>query len=291
MMMDNRKFAEQLYHFLKDNDVHSYYADTPPEDCIAELEDYLSDLHIVRETIKDIENISDMFADHEVYVDEVKPLLNGLREIQGELEVEQRRRMVGDTGYEVKHAVHVGEKEIVFAEDKGAENGMCWFVGDYTSNDLLGQYADCQVSDDYLEALGEFTGRVNTQIEAMQSEIDRSKTTCEVFTTEHCYPHDYSKSIDGKIVAIKAGILRPEYRRGEVQIVLVSGGSGARANPNGRAVFCYHLNDGKHTRFDRSDVQGEVKSEFVPKWAAEKAAAIQAEKASPQKNPKDREDR
>ena len=199
--------------------------------------------------------------------------------------------MVVDTGYEVKHAVHVGEKEIVFAEDKGAENGMCWFVGDYTSNDLLGQYADCQVSDGYLEALGEFTGRVNTQIEAMRSEIDHSKTTCEVFTAEHCHPHVYSKSIDGKIVAIKAGILRPEYRRGEAQIVLVSGGSGARANPNGRTVFCYHLNNGVHTRFGRSDVQGAVKPEFVPKWAAEHAAALPAEKASPPKKPTDWESR
>ena len=278
MMMDNRKFAEQLYHFLKDNDVHSYYTDTPPEACIAELEDYLSELHMVRETIKDIENISDMFADHEVYVDEVKPLLNGLREIQGELEAEQRRRMVGDTGYEVKHAAHVGEKEIVFAEDKSAENGMCWFVGDYTSNDLLGQYADCQVSNDYLEALGEFTGRVNTQIEAMRSEIDRSKTSCEVFTAEHCYPHDYSKSIDGKIVAIKAGILRPEYRRGEVQIVLVSGGSGARANPNGRTVFCEHLNGRDNNIYDLPEGQGEGKTEIDQEGAGEKAAASQAEK-------------
>ena len=112
--------------------------------------------------------------------------------------------------------------------------------------------------------MGEFTGRFNRQIEAMRSEIDRIKASCEVFTAERCYPHDYSKSIDGKIVAIKAGILRPEYRRGEVQIVLVNGGSGARANPNGRAGFCYHLNDGVNTRFSRSDVQGEVQPAYVP---------------------------
>ena len=138
----------------------------------------------------------------------------------------------------------------------------------------------------------EFTDRVGKQIEAMKSEINQTKTPCEVFTAEHCYPNDYSKSIDGKVVAIKAGILRPEYRRGEVQIVLVNGGNGARANAHGRAVFCYHLNDGKHTRFDRHDVRGEVKPEFIPKWAAEKVAEIQAEKASPpQRKAKDREER
>lgn len=292
MIIDNRKFAEQLYSFLKDNDTSGHFTDSAPEDCIVELENYLSDLHMVKETIKDIEEVSDMFDDHEFYVTEVKPLLRGLREIQGELEVDQRRRMVSDTNYEVKHAIHVGDKEILFGEDKNAENGMCWFVGDYTQNDIIGQYADCIACDDFLEAMQEFTGRVNVQIEAIRSEITQSKTPCEVFTAEHCYPNDYGQSIDGKIVAIKADALRPEYRRGDVQLVLVNGGNSTKGNPMGRAVYCYHLNNGEHTRFERYDVQGEVKPDFVPKWAAEKAAAIQAEKASPpQKKPKDREDR
>ena len=292
MIVDNRKFAEQLYSFLKDNEPSDHFLDSPPEDCIKELENYLSDLNMVRETIKDIEEIADMFDDHEYYVAEVKPLLCGLRDIEGKLEAEQRRRMVGETDYEVKHAIHVGDKEIVFAEDKNAENGMCWFVGDYSRNDIMGQYADCQYSADYLEAMQEFTGRVDRQIEAMKSEISQSKTPCAVFTAEHCYCNDRGQSIDGKIVAIKAEILRPEYRRGDVQLVLVSGGNGARANSHGNAVFCYHLNDGKHTRFERYDVQGEVKPEFLPAWAKEKAAEIQAEKSNPtQKRPKDREDR
>jgi hypothetical protein len=185
----------------------------------------------------------------------------------------------------------VGEKEIVFAEDKDAENGLCWLVGNYTQNAILGQYADCIVSDDYLEAISEFTGRVNTQIETMRGEIAQSKETCELFIAGHCVPHDYGQNIDGKIVAIKAGALRPEYRRGKVQIVLVNGGNGSRANPNGRAVYCYHLNNGQRTRFERHDVQGEIKPEYVPQWAREKAAEIQAEKSAPQKNPKHREDR
>ncbi len=291
MIKSNRVFAEELYDFLKANDESGHYENTPAEMCIAELENYLSDLHRVREIIDDIEEISDSFSTHEFYVDTVKPLLYSLREIEGELEAESRRRMVGDTNYEVKNAFRVGDKEIVFAEDKEAKDGMCWFVGDYTQNEILAQYADCHAGDDYLEMLSEFTGRVNAQIEAMRSEISQSKTQCPVFTAEHCYPNDYKQSIDGKIVAIKAEILRPEYRRGEVQIILVSGGNGARGNSHGRAVFCYHLNDGKQTRFERHDVQGEVKHEFVPKWALDKAAEIQAAKAAPQKNQKNREAR
>jgi len=151
MFMSNRAFAEKLYSFLKENEPSGRFSDSPPEDCIAELENYLSDLHMVRETIKDIEEIADFFDDHEVYVTDVKPILYGLRDIEGTLEAEQRRRMVGETNYEVKHAIHVGDLEIVFAEDPKAENGLCYFVGNYTSNEILGQYADCQVSDDFLE--------------------------------------------------------------------------------------------------------------------------------------------
>ena len=114
----------------------------------------------------------------------------------------------------------------------------------------------------------------------------------DIFTAEHCYPNDYGQSIDGKIVAIRSEVLRPEYRRGNVQLVLVSGGNGARGNPNGRAVYCYHLNNGEHTRFEWHDIQGEVRPEFLPAWAKEKAAEIQAEKAAPpQKNPKARDER
>jgi len=290
--MDNRKFAAEIYEFLKDNEALDHLEDVPAEDGIAEIEAYLSDPHKVKKTISDIEGVSDSFLYHNQYINEAMPLLCGLREIQGELEAEQNKRMVSDTGYEVRHAINVGDKEILFAENKNAENGMCWFVGDYTQNDIIGQYADCQVSDDFLEAMQEFTDRVNRQIETMRNEISQSKTPCNVFTAEHCYPNDRGKSIDGKIVAIKADILRPEYRRGDVQLVLVCGGNGARANSHGNAVFCYHLNDGTHTRFERYQVQGEVRPEHLPKWAAEKAAEIQAEKTTPpQKKPKDREDR
>lgn len=289
--MDSKLFAKKIYAFLKDNDSLGHFSDSPPEDCIAELENYLSDLHMVRETIRDIEEIADAFDD-EVYVSEVKPILRGLREIQGGLEAEQHRRMVGETSYEVRHAIHVGDKEIVFAEDKNAENGMCWFVGNYTCNQLFGQYANCQVSDDFLEIMQEFTDRVNTQLKAMKGEISRSRMLHEVFTAEHCYPNDYSQNIDGKVVAIEADVLRPEYRRGEVQLLLIDGGNGARANAHGRSVFGYHLNNGERTRFERYDVQGEVRPEYLPDWAKEKAAAIQAEKASPpQKKPKDKEAR
>ena len=70
--MNNRAFLEELYGFLKENDRNGYYKDSDPEDCIEELENYLSDVEMVKETIKDIEEIADSFDDHEVYITEVR---------------------------------------------------------------------------------------------------------------------------------------------------------------------------------------------------------------------------
>lgn len=287
--MNQHLFAEEIYEFLKHNDARGHFEDIPVEDGIAEIEGFLADLPMVTETIKDIEEIADTFDDHEVYVSDVKPLVKGLREIAEKLEANQSRHMVGDTNYEIKQAIHIGDKEIVFAQDDNADGSMYYFVGDYTCNEIMGQYADCQVSDDFLEAMQEFTDRVNGQIEAMRGEANRGHMPYEVFTAEHCHPNDYRQNLVGKIVAIKVDVLRPEYRNGDTQLVLVDGGNGAKANPYGNAVFCYHLNNGKHTRFERYDVQGEVKSEFLPNRAKEKAATIQAEKEMPAQKPKNRE--
>ena len=138
-------------------------------------------------------------------------------------------------------------------------------------------------SDDFLEAMEEFTGRVSNQIEAMREEVRQIGLPPDLFTAEHCYPNDYKNSINGKIVAIRADVFRPEYRRGDVQLVLVHGGNGANAEPRGRTIFCYHLNDGKHTRFYRSDIQGEVKPEHLPSWAKDKAKDILDEKTAEKK--------
>jgi hypothetical protein len=152
---------------------------------------------------------------------------------------------------------------------------MNYFVGNYTENGVVGLYSECQGCDDFIEAMQEFTDRVNTQLEILRDEIKRSDMSRAVFTSEHCYPDDRAQSIDGKIVAVRADVLRPEYRRGDHQLVLVAGGHGAQANARGNAVFCYRLSDGKHTRFERYDIQGEVKPGCLPEWAKEKAATLQ----------------
>ena len=73
---------------------------------------------------------------------------------------------------------------------------------------------------------------------------------------------------------IRADVLRREYQIANRQLVLVRGGVGASANARGSAVYVVNLYNGKESRFERRDIQGEVRPEHIPHWALEKAARI-----------------
>jgi hypothetical protein len=187
------------------------------------------------------------------------------------------KRMVANTGYEVKHAIHIGDREVLVAENMADPDGQFYMKAEYTDNGIIGQYDRIIYSSSYLAVMEEFVGSLDRQAIALREEIGKTDYASSPITTEQCYPHDYGQSIDGKVVVIKAEVLRPEYRRGDRQLVLVDGGNGARGNARGSAVFCYHLHDGRHTRFERHDVLGVIKE--LPEWAAERMAAIRDERA------------
>ena len=84
--MDNKAFVLQLYEFLKENDTHDYFSRASVTDAITKIENYLSDYNMVKETIKDIEKVSGIFDDHGDYIACVKPLIEGLYDIQANLE-------------------------------------------------------------------------------------------------------------------------------------------------------------------------------------------------------------
>ncbi len=64
-----------------------------------------------------------------------------------------------------------------------------------------------------------------------------------------------------KVVVINAEVNRYEYRHSAYQLVLVDGGHGALRGGRGQAVFGTSLADGKHARWERCDVLGEIKPE------------------------------
>jgi hypothetical protein len=120
-----------------------------------------------------------------------------------------------------------------------------------------------------------FCDRVNEQIEVVRAEQEKVNVPNGVITAEMCYPNDYSKSIEGTVVAIKASALRNEYQTSDRQLVYVTGGFGAAANSRGTACFTTNLYSGKHSRWERHEIQGEIRPEHIPLWSKERLEAIQ----------------
>jgi len=196
----------------------------------------------------------------------------------------QEKRMIADTGYEVIHAIRVGDREILAAENMNDPDGKFYLKAEYKDLGLISQYDRMIYCTSFLSVMEEFIGSLDRQILTVRNEIEKTDYQAKVITSDQCYPHDYGQSIDGKVVVIKAEVLRHEYRRGDRQLVLVAGGFGSNANPRGNGIFCYRLYDGSYTRFERYDVLGEIKE--LPVWAVERLAVIKTEREV-EKRPKD----
>ena len=123
-----------------------------------------------------------------------------------------------------------------------------------------------------------FADRIQTAIAEQIKEAE--KHPAGLITAEMC---DCSRDLDlnGEIIVIRAEELHPEYRTEAHQIVLCTGGNGARPNARGSAVFCESLTDCTKRRFDRVNVLGILKKECYPEWVAERAAVIREFQKNP----------
>lgn len=194
----------------------------------------------------------------------------------GDENMQTDKRMAGD--YEIIHAIHVGDKEVVFGVDEKADSNRKYLCGYYTTNELFGHFDENMVSGDYLGIMELFCERVKSQIDKVRTEQEKLNVPLDVIAAEMCYPNDYGESIEGKVVAIKASALRNEYQTQTNQLVLITGGFGSQANSRGNACFTTNLYSGKQSRWERYDIQGEVRPEHMPLWAKEKLSEIQMEK-------------
>ena len=184
----------------------------------------------------------------------------------------EEKRTVGP--YEVTQSIHIGKREVVFGIDEKEEYPyfVCYCTYD---NPLSAEWVtDAVGSDDYLEAMQIFTDRVQEQIESVRAEQEQFKFDMTPFTINDCIPDDRGKNIVGKVVVINAEVNRYEYRHSAYQLVLVDGGHGA-AGGRGQAVLGISLADGKHARWERYDVLGEIRPEKMPRWAKEALVRIQ----------------
>lgn len=186
------------------------------------------------------------------------------------------KRKIGE--YTVLSAVNVGEKEIILASNEQSTDGEKYLCGFVERNDLFELCSECMVSDDYIEIVHLFGSRVANEAELFREQVEKLYIPVAVITEADCIPDHYTKDINGKIIAIDPKVLKPEFRRTDRQLYLVTGGFGASANSRGSAVFCTNLHTGESTRYERMDIMGEVKPECMPDWAKEKAQELSRSK-------------
>ena len=185
---------------------------------------------------------------------------------------ELEKRMVQN--YEITQGIRIGDQEVVFGVDEKSK--MPYFCAFYVSNDILGSYRECMISDDYVEMTELFAERVKAQCVKTREKQEKVTVPREVITADMCFKDNRSESIVGKIGAVKAEVLRPEYRSADYQLIYVSGGNGASGKSMGSACFHTNLYSGERGRWERYDILGwEVKPECLPEWAKEKFIEIQ----------------
>ena len=82
-------------------------------------------------------------------------------------------------------------------------------------------------------------------------------------------------------MVIDPAIFTDEYKTPDDQLFLAEGGFGCQPNARGRKVFGQFLKDGEQTHYQRSDIIGVLKDEYLPQWAQEKLAELTAPDEEP----------
>ena len=115
-------------------------------------------------------------------------------------------------------------------------------------------------------------------VNVFTNQARREWDSLKLFTREHVY--DESRAgIDytGKIVAVRADVLKDDCKTPENQLLYATGGFGCKPDTLGTKVYGRYLKDGGKDCFRRSEIWGVVKLNLLPEWAQEKFAEFSVE--------------
>ena len=115
-------------------------------------------------------------------------------------------------------------------------------------------------------------------IDLLAKHAIREFESLNLFTIEHCDKEQ--TNYEDKVVIVSHKNLKEEYWTPENQLWLATGGFGCDPTKIGRAVYSTCLADGEKSRWDRGQVVGVIKDEFLPDWAREKLEEMKAEEQS-----------
>ena len=192
----------------------------------------------------------------------------------------EAKRMAGP--YEITHAIHIGDREIVLGENPADTDGTPYMCAYCEANDIIASYYDSVGGEDYAEVVAVFGERIREQAEKTREELRQERLGDEddrPITEKDCIGISSEDDLNHKVVVIRADVLRPEYRTASRQLRLCTGGFGASPHSRGSACYCRELRSGRQSRFERRDILGVMEVDRLPRWAKDGLAAIeQAEK-------------
>lgn len=198
-------------------------------------------------------------------------------------EINEQNDKFSIDGYKEINKVQINHRLMILAEDSEIENR--YMVGEYTRDNPFGIWVNewAGVTNDYIEALSEFTKRVQHNINCITTErgLRQRMSGVEgvILTAADCLSNGLNENIEDKLIIIKADVLSAEYRRSDYQLKIATGGFGCSPTARGNAVFCKDLYSGNESRFERSDVLGVADISRLPEWAKIKTAEYEAEKS------------
>ena len=191
-------------------------------------------------------------------------------------------------GYLEKHSIQLAGRDVIFAENPKAEEPyLVCFAKTHTSFGMV-EYLDIQRATDYVEAMWLFNNYQATLLHELKSERTEKGLPVQKLTASDCLPESDDKDWTGRLLIVKPDILAPEYRSAEHQLVMCTGGFGARPNSRGNAVYIKELHSDKQMRYERYQIAGIADPDKLPQWAKQKLAQAErlAQKAkSPDKKP------
>ena len=140
------------------------------------------------------------------------------------------KRMAGD--YEVIHAFHIGDKEIVIGENIEADDDERYMCAFCEKNEIMERYSDVIASDDFCEVAKLYADRLSEQAEKTRQATFTPKfqgIDTTPLTETDCTPITADDYIKGKLIVIKQDSLRQEYRMATHQLKICTGGFGSHA--------------------------------------------------------------
>jgi len=178
-------------------------------------------------------------------------------------------------GYEVIQSVSIGGVEIVVAENLEAKEPFMLWRHSLGMPFGVEEYMHPIYGHDYLKIMREFTKWQSVSLDGLELDRIYNGEPARAVTVADCVLKGMETDITGKVVALKPGVLEPEFRNTHRQLMLCTGGFGTKPNARGRAVYCTELYSGEQMRWNRGDILGVVAEKALPGWVHDKLAALQ----------------